>query len=88
MRTLGKAIRTARAEQKDWQKELNNFLRNYRSTPHSSTGKSPAEWTICITDQRSNYAGRAKSFTTARKRKLKLVEWQSLVSKCCKIRKI
>ena len=43
MRTLGKAIRTARAEQKDWQKELNNFLRNYRSTPHSSTGKSPAE---------------------------------------------
>ena len=43
MRTLGKAIRTARAEQKDWQKELNNFLRNYRPTPHSSTGKSPAE---------------------------------------------
>ena len=34
MRSLGKAIRTARAEQKDWQKELNNFLRNYRSTPH------------------------------------------------------
>ena len=27
MRTLGKAIRTARAEQKDWQKEPNNFLR-------------------------------------------------------------
>ena len=43
MHTLGKAIRTARAEQKDWQKELNIFLRNYRSTPHSSTGKSPAE---------------------------------------------
>ena len=43
MRTLGKAIRTARAHQKDWQKELNTFLRNYRSTPHSSTGKSPAE---------------------------------------------
>ena len=43
MRTLGKAIRTARAHQKDWQKELNTFLRNYRSTPHSSTVKSPAE---------------------------------------------
>ena len=37
MRTLGKAIRTARAHQRDWQKELNTFLRNYRSTPHSST---------------------------------------------------
>ena len=43
MRTLGKAIRTARTEQKNWEKELQKFLRNYRSTPHSSTGKSPAE---------------------------------------------
>ncbi|CAB4033532.1 PREDICTED: uncharacterized protein K02A2.6-like [Paramuricea clavata] len=43
IRTLGKAIRTARTEQKNWEKELQKFLRNYRSTPHSSTGKSPAE---------------------------------------------
>lgn len=43
MRTLEKAIRTARTEQKDWQKELNNFLRNYRSTPQSSSRKSAAE---------------------------------------------
>ena len=43
MRTLGKAIRTARTEQKNWEKELQKFMRNYRSTPHSSTGKSPAE---------------------------------------------
>lgn len=39
MRTLG----TARTDQKNWQKELNKFLRNYRSTPHPTTGASPAE---------------------------------------------
>ena len=44
--------------------------------------------TICIIDQTSNHAGRTKSFTTARKRILRLLELQSLVAKCCKIRKI
>ena len=39
-------------------------------------------------DQRSNWAGETKSFTTARKRIVKLVELQSLMAKCCKIRKI
>ena len=29
-----------------------------------------------------------KSFVTARKRGLKLVKWQSLVVKCCKIQKV
>ena len=33
-------------------------------------------------------ARRTKSFATARKRILRLVELQSLVAKCCKIRKI
>ena len=46
------------------------------------------KWTIFIIDQRSNYAGGTKSFTTAGKRVLKLVEWQSLVAKCCELRKI
>lgn len=42
-RTLIKAIRIAVAEGKDWRKELNTFLLAYRSTPHSTTGISPAE---------------------------------------------
>jgi len=42
-RTLLKAIRTARVEKKDWKKELNKFLLNFRSTPHATTGVSPAE---------------------------------------------
>lgn len=41
-RTLGKAIQTAHAENKDWHKELPGFLLQYRTTPHSSTGISPA----------------------------------------------
>ena len=42
-RTLLKAIREAHAEGKNWRGELNKFLLAYRSTPQSTTGKSPAE---------------------------------------------
>ena len=38
MRTLKKAFRTATA----WKQELYSFLRNYRATPHSTTGVPPA----------------------------------------------
>lgn len=41
MKNLGKVAKTAKAEGKDWKKELYVFLGNYRATPHSSTGKSP-----------------------------------------------
>jgi hypothetical protein len=42
MRNLGSVIRNAIVEKKDWRQELNQFLRNYRSTPHSTTGVPPA----------------------------------------------
>ena len=38
-----KAIRAAHAEGKNWREELNKFLLPNRSTPYSTTGKSPAE---------------------------------------------
>lgn len=41
--TLLKAFRAANAESRDWRKEIPKFLLAYRSTPHSTTGKSPAE---------------------------------------------
>ena len=43
MRTVEKATETYVAEGKNWKKELNHFLRVYRSTPHATTGKSPYE---------------------------------------------
>ena len=43
VRTVEKAIETYVAEGKRWQKELNHFLRVYRSIPHAMTGKSPYE---------------------------------------------
>jgi hypothetical protein len=43
MRNLGKTIRTAKIENKDWKREIFTFLRNYRTTPHPATGYSPAE---------------------------------------------
>ena len=43
-RSVLKAIRAAHAEGKNWREELNKFLLAYRSTPYSTTGKSPAEF--------------------------------------------
>ena len=42
-RSIMKAIKTIRAEGKDWKKELNTFLKAYRCTPHTVTNFSPAE---------------------------------------------
>ena len=42
MRTLNKTIEAAQCENKMWESELFTFLRNYRATPHSSTGQTPA----------------------------------------------
>ncbi|PIK50919.1 hypothetical protein BSL78_12219 [Apostichopus japonicus] len=42
-RSLLKALKIAQVEKKDWRSELNHFLMAYRSTPHSTTGVSPAE---------------------------------------------
>lgn len=42
MKSLGKMIRCAIAEKKNWRGELNKFLRNYRGAPHASTGVPPA----------------------------------------------
>jgi len=42
MRTVKKVVRTASVEDKNWKQELYRFLRNYRATPHSTTGAAPA----------------------------------------------
>ncbi len=42
-RSLKKCIQTAISEGMDWRVVLHNFLLNYRSTPHSTTGVSPSE---------------------------------------------
>ena len=43
MKNVKKIWHSAIVEKKNPRQELYKFLRNYRSTPHSSTGKSPAE---------------------------------------------
>ena len=42
-RSLLKAMRIAQVEQKPWKDELLKYLTAYRSTPHCSTGISPAQ---------------------------------------------
>ena len=42
-RSLMKRIRIAQAENKDWKKEVRQYMFAYRTTPHSVTGKTPAE---------------------------------------------
>ena len=41
--TMMKAIKIAKIEKKHWKEELQNFLFQYRTTPHTVTGVSPAE---------------------------------------------
>ena len=43
MRTLNKAVKTAKLEKGSWKQEIFTFLRQYRATPHSTTGLSPSE---------------------------------------------
>ena len=42
MRTLKKTIEAAKVEQRPLKEELCELLRNYRATPHCTTGKAPA----------------------------------------------
>jgi len=41
-KTLGKMLKIAQVEGRDWKEELQTFLLSYRSTPQSTTGASPA----------------------------------------------
>ena len=43
VQTLEKSIRAAHLEGKNWKQHMFTFLRQYRATPHSTTGKSPSE---------------------------------------------
>ena len=43
MQPLGKALKTAKIEGRPWKQELNRFLLQYRTTPHTTTGFPPAE---------------------------------------------
>ena len=43
MQPLGKALKTAKIEGRPWKQELNRFLLQYRTTPHTTTGVPPAE---------------------------------------------
>jgi len=42
-RSLLKRIKIAQIEKRNWKEELDSFLIMYRTTPHSTTGVSPAE---------------------------------------------
>ncbi len=43
MKPIGKVIKTATLEGKNWRQELQRFLLNYRSTPHATTKIPPCE---------------------------------------------
>lgn len=42
VKTLKKYIKAAKTEGRNWRKELQAFLRNYRTTPHATTGVAPS----------------------------------------------
>ena len=55
-KSLLKAMRVAHSEGRDWRKELQKFLLGYRSTPHTTTGVSPAKL-LFGRESRSNFPG-------------------------------
>jgi len=42
MKNIGKLVKCSQIEGRDWRRELYRFLRNYRATPHTTTGLPPA----------------------------------------------
>ena len=42
MRTLSKSLKICRLERKSFTQEINKYLRNYRATPHPTTGETPS----------------------------------------------
>ena len=42
VKTLKKCIKAAKVEGRNWRKELQDILRNYRITPHATIGVAPA----------------------------------------------
>ena len=43
MKPLNKAIKSATVKGKSWRQEMYKFLRNYRATPHVTTGRPLTE---------------------------------------------
>ena len=43
MKNLGKVVQSAHIQKKSYKQELHEFLRSYRSTPHTTTGVAPAD---------------------------------------------
>ncbi|KAL9956352.1 hypothetical protein ACROYT_G037817 [Oculina patagonica] len=46
-RSLLKRFKIAQIEKRNWKEEIASFLSMYRTTPHSTTGASPAKLLIC-----------------------------------------
>lgn len=42
-RTLGKRLQISRINKTDWKEDLQTYIMNYHATPHTITGKTPAE---------------------------------------------
>ena len=42
VKTLKKCVKAAKSDGKNWRKEMQAFLRNYRTSPHATTGVAPS----------------------------------------------
>jgi hypothetical protein len=62
MASIGKVVKGAVEKGEDWRAALNAFLRNYRATPHRTTGVSPNQllFNVCRTSRLPNVFDEAK----------------------------
>ena len=54
-KTLKKCMKAAKAEGKNWRKELQTVLRNYRTTPHATTDITPGTLLLKSAERTDSY---------------------------------
>jgi len=64
-KTLLKAIRIAKLQGKDWKRDVQDFLFQYHSTPHTVTSLSPAELLLGRKLREKEYADSMRHATTS-----------------------
>lgn len=78
MRNLNKVLRNSKVTGIHWRDELDRFLRNYRNTPHESTGVSPASLMFKTTSISTRLPHSAKAVESLNKKFVRMIPKQSV----------
>ena len=81
VKTLEKCNKAAKAKGKNWRKELQALLRNYRTTPHATTDITPATLLLKRAVRTDSYSGYLSVFWDERRLGIGLRRAQDLMGR-------